>query len=146
MAMVTDNWCRAAGNSGGGPAGEDDPSDFCDSPVSQDQITPVSYCTEGAGYNTPGAYDSMKGGMRLTGSATSPSVRWRLPTNWDSKLAELHGIRYVIPNSGLDYWTSTGYSFDRSLALYASGTVPGAAGGGFARDSTIDVSVRCVGR
>lgn len=144
--LVTDNWCRAAGNSGGGPAGEDDPSDFCDSPVYQDQTTPVSYCTEGLGYDTPPAYDSMKGGMRLTGSATSPSVRWRLPTAWDHQLAELHGIRYVLPNSGLNYWSSSGYSLVRSLALYTSGTVPGAVGGGYNRDSNVDISVRCVGR
>jgi len=138
------NWCRASGNSGGGPFGESDPSNYCDNSVNQNQVTPESWCAEASGIETPSEYDAMKGGLRQTATSRSPSVIWRLPTIYDFKLAEVNGIRFVVPNIGDAFWSATVNSGYRAGAWYFYG-VNGYYDGGAARDNSA-VSVRCVGR
>ncbi len=138
------NWCQATGSSGGGPYGEADQYGYCDNVAYQPvQSTPESYCTEDASFNTPDTYDSMKGGMRLTATGSSPSVVWRLPTKWDYHQAEIDGIRFPLPNMQFGFWSASVYSSARNSAWifhgrYATFTNVGRSGGGS--------SVRCVGR
>lgn len=68
--------------------------------------SPISYCAEAAGLNAPagetwsaGGYSAAKGGL---GKNSSPSVRWRLPTIEDFMLASVNGIRFVMPDMGID--------------------------------------------
>ncbi len=139
------NWCRAAGSSGGGPNGQFDPYNYCNNLLYQDQITPESWCTEDAGFNTPGAYDSMKAGMRLAATGTSPSVVWRLPTLWDYHQAEVDGIRFVLPNipTGIFayVWSASVFSRDREQAWSFDAEDSYFTSGSRANDR----SVRCVG-
>ena len=44
---------------------------------------------------------SDKGGMGKTPTAQSPSVRWRLPSINDYKIADANGIRFVMPDMGI---------------------------------------------
>lgn len=143
-ALGATNWCRASGVSGGGPYGQVDPSGYCNSGVNQDQTTPESWCTEDVGFATPAIYDSMKGGMRWTATASAPAVRWRLPTRTDFLQAEIDGIRFAVPNSIAVYWTSTMVSFDRQYASSFYGTFGGVFSVDFRNIST--PKVRCIGR
>lgn len=141
------NWCRATGSSGGGPYGQVDPYNFCDNVLYQPiQATPESWCTEDAGFNTPGAYDSMKGGMRLAATPSSPSISWRLPTLYDYQMANIDGIRFVLPNmtAGAAWaWTSTIVSPFRDDAWYFFGDL--GYFNSFQRMNGAG-SVRCLGR
>lgn len=138
------NWCLATGSSGGGPYGQVDPMGYCDNVAYQPvQSTPESWCTEDTGFNTPSTYDSMKGGMRLLATATSPGVVWRLPTKWDLHQAEIDGIRFPLPNMSHFFWSASVVSNDRNLAWHFTGDVGYFLDVG--RDS-VAMSVRCVGR
>lgn len=102
--------------------------------------TPISYCTEAAGFSGPagenwttGVYLPTKGGMGKIATAQSPSVRWRLPSVDDFKIADVNGIRLVMPDMGIAginrptadgspgagtiEWTSSVFSFGRSNAF-----------------------------
>lgn len=140
--MGTTNWCRASGSSGGGPFAEVDQFNYCDNAANQSQVTPESWCAEETGLNTPGAYDSMKGGMRLTATATSPSVAWRLPTMNDYQLANVNGLRFPKPML-LSLWTASVVSDGRNYAF----TFWNDTGGMYIslRDD-IGQGIRCVGR
>lgn len=66
--------------------------------------SPLSYCAEAVGVNAAagenwgtGSYFAAKGGM---GKNSIPSVRWRLPSIEDYKLADVNGIRFVLPDMG----------------------------------------------
>lgn len=138
------NWCRATGSSGGGPFGEVDQYNYCDNIANQPvQATPESWCAEDPGLNTPGVYDSMKGGMRLAGTATSPSVVWRLPTSGDYHVAEANGIRFPLANMVNTFWIATVNSEDRDYAHNFS-AVDGRMGDSLRNDGS--QWVRCVGR
>lgn len=142
-SLGTAYWCRATGSSGGGPYAEVDQYNICDNATYQNQVTPESLCTEDPGLSTSGTYDSMKGGMRLTETATSPSITWRLPTIYDYKLADVNGIRFPLPNMGVKFWTSTLSSATRNFAWDFSGT-----NGNFddVLRTSATRSIRCVGR
>lgn len=139
-----DNWCRASGN-----AESTDPSNFCNNGTYQNQTTPTSYCAEATGLSprlagenwTNGTYHAGKGSMGKIATATSPSVRWRLPSIHDWNLADVNGVRHVLPNMG-DTWSATVSSNSRNLAWYFSGT------DGWVRTQTRSGNrhVRCVGR
>lgn len=65
---------------------------------------PVSLCAELPSLNpgtlenwTTGTYLAAKG---FLGKSSTPSVRWRLPTIEDYKLADINGIRFVMPDMG----------------------------------------------
>lgn len=127
-------------------------------------MAPVSSCAEVTGLNEPagenwltGVYLPAKGGMGKTVTAQSPSVRWRLPTIDDYYLANINGIRFVLPDMGLSggnrptvdasvggtyEWVSTLISDDRRFAwVFFSSTSEASA-------SLLNNSaaVRCVGR
>jgi hypothetical protein len=141
-SLGTTNWCRASGNSGGGPYGEVDPFNYCDDISYQTQVTPESRCTEDAGLSTPGTYDSMKGGMRFAATGTSPSVVWRLPTLHEYQMANIDGICFALPNMAFDFWSASVLSSDREYALLFKG----AQGRPFEDPRYINYHVRCVGR
>lgn len=126
--------CRAIGTA-------DDPSGYCNSPAYQDQTTPESWCREETGSSTPTSYDSMKGGMRSTATSNSPSVSWRLPTKWDFHMAEIDGVRFVLPGLGAAVWSSTIYSPSRAFCWTFDST-DGSVNDGARRDAT--ASVRCI--
>ncbi len=137
------NWCRGTGSSGGGPLPQADPSGYCNNGVNQDQTTPESWCTELTGFNTPSTYDSMKGGMRLAATSSSPAVVWRLPTKYDYALAEVNGLRFTLPNLAFNFMTATVSTLNRQSAwfYYADG---GYFDAGFRNAATY--SMRCLGR
>lgn len=67
--------------------------------------SPVSYCAESAGVNAAagenwgaGTYFAAKGGM---GKNSMPAVRWRFPSIEDYKLADVNGMRFVLPDMGI---------------------------------------------
>jgi hypothetical protein len=135
--IANDTWCKATGN------GEVDPSGYCTGNTQ-------SYCAEGgsrikalAGEDwTTGVYDATKGGMGAVATASSPSVRWRLPTRNDWYIAEADGIRYVLPNMLYSFWSATVYSNARVNAWVFDGYV-----GGMNLDNRSNSnSVRCLGR
>lgn len=91
-----------------------------------------SFCAEGAAYSqtpfagenwTAGTYSPAKGGM---GKNSQPSVAWRLPTINDFKLADVNGIRFVMPDMGLEGSLrpladdSTGAAVQQEMATYTS--------------------------
>lgn len=126
------NWCHASGVSGGGPLGEDDPDDMCDNPLNQDQVHPESYCAEFEDFQSAmpgedfdgGVYSDEKAGL---GKKSTTSVSWRLPTNADWTMAELGGIRYVVPNINGPYWSATiaNYMTGRAYTYTAGGVSVG---------------------
>lgn len=137
------NWCRASGSSGGGAFAEADQYGYCDNITYQpNQGFPESWCREDPALDTPSIYDAMKGGMRLTATATSPSIVWRLATKWDWHIAEVDGIRFPLPNMLYFFWSSTLYATGRNSAWSFVGS-HGNIGPAF-RNGTL--SVRCVGR
>jgi hypothetical protein len=156
------NWCVAAGNAqyeyssapwemDGGCGNTDFQPDY---PTAQ------SWCAEsgptamqavtGSGENwSNGTYSAAKGGMGKTSTASSPSVRWRLPTKYDYQAADINGIRFVMPDmkasGGNDEWSASLWSFSAGYAWYFDVW----SGGGFSHRSRAYIgstSVRCVGR
>ncbi|MBP9682459.1 MAG: hypothetical protein KBD76_13720 [Bacteriovorax sp.] len=140
------SWCEASGNTqtnatDGTGNGDCDPANFFNKSV----------CVEGgslapaiAGENwTSGTYDNAKGAMGAISSATSPSVRWRLPTRNDWYQADINGIRFVLPNMAVSFWTASTHSLVRGSGITFSGHY-GVAGS----DSKFNPgpSIRCIGR
>lgn len=124
--------------------------------------SPISYCAEVSGVSNPagedwinGVYMSAKGGMGKTITPLSPSIRWRLPSIEDYMLANVNGIRFVMPDMGIAgvsrplidsspggawEWSSTLVSNNRTSAWYFTS-------GFIANDFRTSLgSVRCVGR
>ncbi len=165
---TTDNWCRAAGNgqtTGNGYAAND-PSGYCNNSTYQPNyvnnttaFNVQSWCAEvgPAGvtlvpadstvenWGTP-TYSPSKGAMGKVATASSPSVRWRLPTKYDYQLADNDGIRFVMPemaNTGSGYeWSASVYAASRASAWIfngARGHVDNSLRSG-------TYGVRCVGR
>ncbi|MCB0421839.1 MAG: hypothetical protein KDD61_12640, partial [Bdellovibrionales bacterium] len=127
-------------------------------------ITPISLCYEppinddgaalGETWST-GTYSQEKG---LMGKNSSPSVRWRLPTLRDYKLADLNGIRFVLPDIGVpsasrpikdgslgfveEEWTATVFSTGRHVSWAYDGR------NGFYDNAqrTFTREARCIGR
>lgn len=124
--------------------------------------SPISYCAEASGVGNPpgedwtnGIYMSAKGGMGKTITPQSPSIRWRLPSIEDYMLANVNGIRFVMPDMGIVgtsrpvidgspggswEWSSTLVSNNRTSAWYFTS--------GFVSNDfrTSLGAVRCVGR
>jgi len=111
---------------------------------------PVSVCVDASlittlsGYQpftTPSSEDKAKG--NLTYSST-PSVIWRLPTVEDWELANINGVRKVLPNLDYAFWTASSSSLDTHYAWYFGadhGVIDGVYGPRYT-----NYSVRCVGR
>jgi len=129
----------------------EDPSNYCNSGTYQDQTTPTSYCAEAAGLSsavggenyTTGVYGDGKGGLGALN--TDAPVRWRLPTVYDWKLADLNGIRRVLPNMnpGTSFWSSTVSSAARNMALNFAGSTGTVS---LTARTSATGSIRCVGR
>ncbi len=150
------NWCKASGSNNivNNPAAQDDPSDYCDNAAYQTTGTgpadkAISACFEESSFFTTvddtGDIDSLgKAGLNLT---STPVVAWRLPTRDDYLVADVNGLRHVLPDAGNDFgyweWTATIESNNRTKAWQFS-TWDGALSTYLARDG--DSNVRCVGR
>ncbi len=74
------------------------------------------------------------------GGLSHPQTTWRLPSINDWKLADVNGIRKVLPNMDDSFWSSSSYSYYRGGAWYFNGGYGGMDSGN--RVSTS--SVRCV--
>ncbi len=124
-------------------------------------LPPLSLCAEAIGLNPSGetwtspGYMTAKGGL---GKNSAPSVAWRLPTINDYRLAEVNGIRMVMPDMGIaglqrpsrdgsaggsSYeWSASVYSFTRSFSwIFGSGF-------GYVSNNfrNVTYAARCVGR
>lgn len=144
--LGTANWCVAAGN-----VQSNDPSNYCNNGTYQNQATPTSVCAEAAGLAsavggedyTTGTYGDAKGGLGAL-NVDAP-VRWRLPTSYDWKLADINGVRRVLPNMnpGSNFWSATINSNNRTIAQVFTGTTGAISSS--TRTSAFNY-VRCVGR
>ena len=152
------NWCWASGNSnrGGSPYQEDDDDNLCNNAANQDQGNPRSLCAEDAAWlftatgithNTTYEFDDPKGGMRAAADydvkGDSPTIYWRLPTVYDWKLADVNGVRHVLPNMSTNYWSASASSSPSTNAWEFFGQY-GNVNDGNGREE--DSRVRCVGR
>ena len=162
-----DNWCRAAGNgqtTGNGYAAND-PSTYCNNVTYQPNyvnnttaFSVQSWCAEsgpvtlvpaagsGETWGATPTYATAKGGMGMTATASSPSVRWRLPTKYDYQQADNNGIRFVMPEMA-----TTGSGYEWSASVVAGNRVNawnfyGASGFVNNGNRTNNYSVRCIAR
>ena len=146
----TFSWCMASGsnNKSGSPYAELDPSSYCGNGTNTDTAyqygnsqLPVSLCAEDATYlQTPTWADDEKGGLKV---GSTPAVMWRLATAYDWKMADLNGVRHVLPRMPYTtYWSSTVGSAYRQYASNFDG-FQGLIAGRMRNES---FSVRCVGR
>jgi hypothetical protein len=142
------NWCKATGhnNIGGNPAAESDGS-YCNSIGNQNtsgQAVSACYEDNGTYFTQTGTDQAGKAGLNRS---STPLVGWRLPSANDFHLAEVDGIRAVMPDStGNLQWSSTIYSADRRVAWHFEGTT-GYVSYGYAAPSLRNgtMGVRCVG-
>lgn len=76
------------------------------------------------------------------GNLTGSNPQWRLPTIEDYKLADVNGMRKVLPNMDYSFWSASSFSDGRSDAWYFDG------GYGFVGNDRRygNLGVRCVGR
>lgn len=61
--------------------------------------------------------------MGKVSTAQSPSVSWRLPTINDYKLADINGIRFVMPDMGIPGTQRLNYDVSAGGAIEISSTV-----------------------
>lgn len=155
------NWCRASGSNfiGGNPSAENDPSDFCDNVANQaTAVQAVSACHDDNSVNFVNAHASItntpgKGGLS---KASTPAVAWRLPTKGDYEQANANGLRFVMPDAGINIsgatstyeWTASvlsaavpanrtdSWMFDSLVGYFTTN----------ARNNFANVGVRCIGR
>lgn len=110
-------------------------------------INPISVCPDvvagqiaaGGGHYTtyaPNPETAFKGNLSIANN-----VVWKLPSIDDFKLADVNGIRKVLPEMDYNFWSSSSYSFYRYHAFRFSG-----AHGVIGYDGRYwQYSVRCVG-
>ena len=88
--------------------------------------SPVSVCpdvTAGkiAAEDTNDIYTYVNPEIKFKGYLAYPQVTWRLPSRNDWYLAEVNGIRKVLPNMDNIFWSASSYSFVRFSAWYFDG-------------------------
>ena len=146
------NWYQAAGYSKPDGVSEIE-SEFLSSPGTMDPqlgsimqpASPISVCPDvhageiAAGGGTPG-YTYVNPETDFKAGLSHPETTWRLPSKSDWGLAEVNGIRKVLPNMDHSFWSSSSGSVSRSDAWYFFGDF-GYMYYGY-RDDTY--SVRCV--
>ena len=145
------NWCKASGSNEilNNPFAADDPSNYCD----HDQITPEQYQNEDDGDLAISAcyedgenyFTTSDAGINNNGKAGLgyPSVRWRLPTIFDYKHADINGLRFVLPDADVSWeWSSSVLSTNRNNAWIFGGS----SGLVVTNLRTSNQDVRCVGR
>jgi hypothetical protein len=150
------NWCKAAGshNISGNQYAENDPNDICDNSINQSLSgSALSACYEnGSGHFSSSVTSWESGAKAQLSYASTPTVRWRIPTLYDYELAERHGVRFVLPDmgpargmvDGLYEWTGTLYSGDTRKAWAFK-----SFNGNHAKILRTEISnlgVRCIGR
>lgn len=166
LVSTSQNWCKSTGSNGRKisdgvdmvydqlTSSEDDPSNYCDNPTYQDQNTPVSVCyidmpengdpnlfsTDYSTATTPG-----KAGLLPDLTAATGRVYWRVPTMFDYILANHHGLRFVMPDIGVntdEEWTATTSASNRKNAW----TFSGKTGARQYKQRNNPAAVRCIGR
>jgi hypothetical protein len=110
------NWCQAAGYSSASDTssitGSDCSAGSSSKPGGLQPKNPISVCADatllgkvnGVDYYTPIAEEDRKGALDVT------QVHWRLPTIEDWKLADVNGLRKVLPNLDTPFWSATSSS------------------------------------
>ena len=140
---TTVNWCHATGSSNASGVAaayrEADAAGTCNNAANQNQTNPISVCFEETGFATTYVDAPAKGGLK---AASTPPVRWRLPTMADYKVAEAHGIRLVFPASAASHWSATVYSGVLSQAWSLTWNTASVA----ATARTALNAARCIGR
>ncbi len=119
------NWCKAAGND------QDLPNN---SSMIECSVLGAgeSWCTD----------PTLKGIFK--GELDDSLVSWRLPTRSDWMMADIDGVRHVLPEMNHNFWSATIYSAARQNAwIYAGnyGTISTTN-----RSNLGDRYVRCIGR
>jgi hypothetical protein len=142
------NWCQAAGYSSNSDTTSVTGGYTCQAGEGgslQPSFTPISVCADAsllAGLNGVSTYVTPSSENGPKGNLSVPSVKWRLPTIEDWKLADVNGIRKVLPNMDTWFWSASSYS---SVVDYAWGFY-GGNGSLSSYVRSVDFSVRCVGR
>jgi hypothetical protein len=110
--------------------------------------SPISVCPDvdgggeiAAGGGTP-TYTYVNPETDFKAGLSYPQSTWRLPSINDWKLADVNGIRKVLPNMDYVFWSASSYSYNRHHVWLFGG-----AGGSLSynsRGNTPSYSVRCV--
>lgn len=160
------NWCKSTGSNGRKvsdgtdmvydqlTSSEDDPSNYCDNATYQDQTTPISACyldipTDGSASLFSTSYSTAttpgKAGLLPDLTAATGRVYWRVPSMYDYILANHHGLRFVMPDIGVntdEEWTATTSASNRKNAW----TFSGKTGARQYKQRNNPAAVRCIGR
>jgi hypothetical protein len=120
LAGANTNWCNASGNT------ENRDGINC----TAGGIGGQSWCTDDA------LHVAYKGN-----TLAAENVKWRLPTIYDWKLADVNGIRIVLPNMANWFWSASVFSLTRGLAWFFDGLYGYVDVG----PRVSDDSVRCLG-
>lgn len=160
------NWCKSTGSNGRKvsdgvdmvydqlSSAEDDPSNYCDNSTYQDQTTPLSACfvdipTSGTAQVFSSTYHTSttpgKAGLLPDLTAASGRVFWRVPSMYDYILANHNGLRFVLPDIGVntdEEWTATTSASNRKNAW----TFSGKTGARQYKQRNNPAAVRCIGR
>ena len=153
----TINWCRASGsnNISGNPTAEAGNGNYCTDSSNQNTGTysggakAVSVCFEdGENYFSAGTATDAAGKAGLSRTST-PAVSWRLPTMYDYKIADVNGLRFIMPDMGTynggKEWTAT--LFSDSAEYVKEAFYFGSAYGEVAHGPLNSAySARCIGR
>jgi len=127
------NWYQAAGYSKPDGVSEIE-SEFISSPGNADPqmgtimqpASPISVCPDvdageiAAGGGTA-TYTYVNPEANFKAGLSHPQTTWRLPSRSDWGLAEVNGIRKVLPNMDDYFWSSSSGSYGRSDAWYFYG-------------------------
>jgi hypothetical protein len=147
------NWYQAAGYSKPDGVSEIE-SEFLSSPGTTDPqlssimqpASPISVCPDvdageiAAGGGTA-TYTYVNPEADFKAGLSHPETTWRLPSRNDWLLAEVNGIRKVLPNmDGFYFWSSSSVSSGRKYAWYFYGGNGSMSGG----NRNVTRSVRCV--
>jgi hypothetical protein len=130
------NWFKAAGYSSitttaaaTGHEGQANTGTDCSLAPCQPLI-PISVCADAgaianhngvATYQNPDGTNGTFDERPAKGNLTGASRQWRLPTSEDWQIANVNGIRKVLPNMDVNFWSSSSYSNNRLSAWYFYG-------------------------
>lgn len=159
LVSLSTNWCKASGSNNSSAVSaaqfkEDDSENICDDPTYQATTSnAISACFEAAtGFtatdttlNTTG-----KAGLSNAQVLNLGKINWRLPTMYDYDIAEYNGIRFVLPDMGVNRgtteylaeWTATVSSESASEAW----VVDSSTGAQTTLSRSGNAGVRCIGR
>ncbi len=151
VSSLSSNWYQAAGYSKPDALSYAE-SDFLSAPDANDPVggilqptNPISICADvisgeiAAGGGTP-SYIYVNPQSDFKAGLTYPQTTWRLASINDWKLADVNGIRKVLPNMDLRFWSTSSDSRDRSKVWSFNGD-----NGTLGQDHrTFTLSTRCV--